>query len=217
MNDKKKKTDQEDGVYYLDDTVSEDIGEIEKRAEDDLSQEEKAQEPEEPVAEPDEEKPEIKEAQPDLELELEKARNDFLYLRAEFDNYKKQAIKERAQLMKYGIQSFAMNIVDINDNISRALESEVTAESLKQFVDGIKMIQKDLQESLKRHGIEELNCLGEKFDPTLHEALSSEETDKFDPGMISQVFKTAYKLHDRILRPAQVVVAQAPKEDSGDK
>jgi molecular chaperone GrpE len=74
------------------------------------------------------------------------------------------------------------------------------------------MIHRELHSLLSRHGIREDNPVGNPFDPSLHEALTSEESTEFAPGSISRVFKKAYRLHDRLLRPAQVVVAKAPAE-----
>ena len=138
-----------------------------------------------------------------------KAQNDLLYLRAEFDNYKKQSIKERSDYLKYGSERLITELLEVIDNFDRALATPATAENIDTFSQGMQLTSNELKGTLKKFGVEEVPCKGEAFDPTYHEALSSEETDEVEPGHITQVFKGAYKLHDRLIRPAQVVVAKA--------
>lgn len=135
-------------------------------------------------------------------------KNDYLYLRAEFDNYKKQMIKERSDLVKYGSERLILALLDVLDIFDRALATEVTPENMNGFVDGVRLTSEELRNTLGRFGVSGHDPSGEAFDPTLHEALSSEETNQILPGHITQVFKRAYKLHDRVIRPAQVVVAR---------
>ncbi len=146
----------------------------------------------------------------DLKKALEKAKSDHLYLLAEFDNYRKNAIKERSDMVKYGHERLARDLVAVLDNFERALALDVNAENYTQFVSGIKMTAQELTTLLQKNGIEEIPSQGQAFNPTHHEALSSEPTDKVAPGMITQVFRKPYKIHDRILRPGQVVVASEP-------
>lgn len=143
---------------------------------------------------------------------LEKTKNDLLYLGAEFENYKKHAIRERSELIKYGHERFVRDLLEIVDNFERALATDVSAENQATLREGIAMTHRELQSLLQRYGVQEINPIGQPFDPAAHEALTSEESDKADPGTISRVFKKAYKLHDRLIRPAQVVVAKAPAE-----
>ena len=147
----------------------------------------------------------------ELQEQLAKAKNDYLYLMADFENYKKHMIKERSDYMKYGSERLIVELLDVLDNFNRALEMEVDAgqnESFDSFRKGIELTASEFRSTLKKFGVEELKCQGEPFDPTFHEALGSEETDAVKPGHIANVFKNAYKLHDRIVRPAQVIVAK---------
>ena len=149
--------------------------------------------------------------------DTEKWKNDYLYLKAEFENYKKQAIKERSQLLKYGTEHLVRELLDVLDNFDRALNVEVREDNLDSYKQGIELTAAELMGLLNRFGVTVIEPLGEAFDPQVHEALSSEETDKVPPGHISQVYKKAYKLHDKVIRPAQVVVAKeisSPSEDS---
>lgn len=150
-------------------------------------------------------------ASPEAEAkaEAEKWKNDYLYLRAEFENFKKQTIKERSDLRKYGAERLAADLLNSLDIFETALSTEVTPENFANFRKGIEMTATELRNALNRHGVSEIPSKGQPFDPTLHEALSSEETNDSAPGTITQVFKKPYKLHDRVIRPGQVVVAKA--------
>lgn len=149
----------------------------------------------------------------DLKAQLQKASTDYLYLRAEFDNFRKQSIKERADLLRYGGERLAKDLLDSLDIFETALASEVTSENFKVFVDGIKMTSQSLLSTLQRHGITDVATEGKVFDPAINEALGSEPTDKFPPGHVTKVFKKPYKFHDKVLRTGKVIVAMAkPKE-----
>ncbi len=143
--------------------------------------------------------------------QAEKYKNDFLYLRAEFENYKRNAIKERSDLIKYGGERFIRDLLEVADNFERALQVQVTPENVSTFKQGVEMTATELKSLLNRHSVIEIPSEGVPFDPAIHEALSSEPTDKFAPGFVSKVFKKAYKLHDKIIRPGQVIVAKKPE------
>ncbi len=152
----------------------------------------------------------------ELQLSQEEAlkwKNEYLYLRAEFENHKKHAIKERADLLKFGAERVARDILEVMDNFERALQVQVTTDTLTTFKTGVEMTAKELKEALAKHGISEVPSLGETFNPQFHEAISSEPTVKYPEGAVSQVFKKPYKLHDKIIRMGQVVVATAPKSN----
>jgi molecular chaperone GrpE len=140
--------------------------------------------------------------------ELAKAKNDYLYLRAEFENYKRNSIKERSDLLKYGSERLWVDLLNVLDNFERATESKITPENLATFVKGIEMTYQDFKNVLSKFGVTEVPSMGAAFDPNIHEALSSEETEEVTPGHISRVFKKPYKLHERVIRPGQVIVAK---------
>lgn len=145
---------------------------------------------------------------PSLADELAKSKNDFLYLYAEFENYKKQAIKERADLRRFGAERLVVDLLNVLDIFDTALAMELTPETAASFRKGIEMTASELKATLQRHGVEEIHAMGVPFDPSVHEALSSEESADLPPGHVSRVFKKPYKLHDRLIRPGQVVVAK---------
>lgn len=150
-----------------------------------------------------------------LKADLAKAQSDFLYLRAEFENYKKQMIKDRSEYLKYGSERMIVAFLDIIDNFDRALEVELNPEkpeNIESYKKGMEMTAGEFKAALKKFNVEEIPCKGEAFDPNLHEALGNQETADVPAGHISQVFKAAYKLHERVIRPAQVIVAKEPSQ-----
>ena len=146
------------------------------------------------------------------QAEVGKWKNEFLYLKAEFDNYKKNVLKERSDLLKYGAERVAKDMLEVADNFERALEFKITPDTVNNFKQGMEMTSQNLTDALAKHGIQEVPGLGQPFNPQYFEAISSEVTDKFAEGTISRVFKKAYKLHEKIIRLGQVVVATAPKD-----
>ncbi len=148
--------------------------------------------------------------------EAEKFKNEYLYLMAEFENYKKNVIKERSDLRKYGSERLVVEILNGLDLLDKALESTLTADTLVSFRKGIELTSVHFKTMLQKFGVEELPAKGAAFDPNIHEALSSEESRDVQPGFISQVFRKPYKLYERIVRPGQVVVARAPTENKSE-
>ena len=138
---------------------------------------------------------------------MTKAKNDYLYLLAEFDNYRKNAIKERSDLTKYGSERFIREFLNVFDNFERALEASSAEENLGAFREGVQMIAGEIRSLLQNFGVEEVKAEGLPFDPTKHEALGSEPRSDVAPGTVVRVFKKAYKLHDKLIRPAQVTVS----------
>ncbi|MBX3033618.1 MAG: nucleotide exchange factor GrpE [Bdellovibrionaceae bacterium] len=146
-----------------------------------------------------------------LQEQAEKAKNDYLYLRAEMENYKRHAIKERSEILKYGCERLVRDLLGVIDNFERALAINVTAENFPSFKQGVDLTAAELKAVLQRHGVTEIPADGVAFDPAMHEALSSEATEQVPAGHVSRVFQKAYRLHDKLVRPAQVVVAKKPE------
>lgn len=148
----------------------------------------------------------------EAKAEVAKWKNEYLYLRADFDNYKKAAIKERSDYLKYGSERVFVELLEVVDNFERALSMDVNKDNYESLVKGVQLIHDELKSVLQRFGVTELPSKGEKFDPHIHNALSTEVTAQVPAGHISQVFKKPYKLHDRVIRPGQVVIATEPPE-----
>lgn len=137
---------------------------------------------------------------------------DMLYLRAEFENYKKQAIKERSNLIRYGGKELVLALLDILDNFDRALGMEVSVDTIHSFKEGVFLTASGLKATLDRFGIRAIDCVNQAFDPSLHEAIGSEESEDVTPGQITQVLKKPYKFHDKVIRTGQVVISKKPEQ-----
>lgn len=150
--------------------------------------------------------------EPSPEERLSQMENEQLYLRAEIENIKRQSIKERSQLLKYGAERLARDLLDTLDVFQSALNSEVNADNYREFVKGVEMTAQSLTNTLEKHGIVAIPCVGQPFDPNTQEALSSEPSDEHPEGYVTQVFKAPYKYHEKLLRAGQVVVSRKKSE-----
>lgn len=146
------------------------------------------------------------------EDKLQQMEKEHLYLRAELENIKRQNIKERSQLLKYGGERLARDLLTTLDVFQSALASEVTEQNFKEFVKGIEMTAQSLTATLEKHGVTEVKAIGQPFDPNTQEALSSEPSDEYPEGYVTQVFKAPFKFHDKLLRAGQVIVSRAKTE-----
>ncbi len=147
-----------------------------------------------------------------LKSEVAELKKEKLYLLADFDNFRKQAIKERSELIKYGSEPIVREILTVLDNLERSAHVELTPETIDSYKSGIEMIISQFKKVLERFGVEEVESKGQPFDPLLHEALSSEENPDLPHNTVSEVLKKAYKLKGKVIRPAQVVVNTTSKK-----
>jgi molecular chaperone GrpE len=128
--------------------------------------------------------------------------------RAEFENYRKRAVKEAASAQERGAAKLALELLPAIDNLDRALTHAGEAPNGDaSFVSGIKHVHSDVLAALKRVGIEPYSPEGELFDPQVHEAVAQQPFEGFAPGTVVEVYQRGYRLGDTILRPARVVVA----------
>jgi len=129
-----------------------------------------------------------------------------LRVAAEFDNYKKRANKEREDAQKFGIERLLKDFLPVADNLERALD-HAEEHDLRQVIEGVKLVQKLLETTLSKHGVAGFSALGQPFDPNLHEALMQQESDAPAGTVVSEMSR-GYKLNERLVRPAAVVVAR---------
>ena len=144
----------------------------------------------------------------DLKAQVEKYKTDFLYLRAEFDTFRRNTAKERQELTKYGCERLVVELLGVLDNFERALETPVTVENMGVYSKGVEMTANELKSVLTKFGVQEVEAKGQAFDPSIHEALSAEETKETKPGSVHRVLRKPYRLHEKLIRPAQVIVSK---------
>ena len=140
--------------------------------------------------------------------ELEKFRDLALRSSADLDNYRKRMSKEREEAIKFANSSFLERLIPILDNFEFGLEAARTASSPVSILEGMKMVQKQIQDFLSSAGIEMIDATGQHFDPQLHEAISQEESKQVPDGIVIRQVRRGYKLRDRLIRPANVVVSK---------
>ena len=132
---------------------------------------------------------------------------------ADFDNFKKRAAREKQDAIRYANEALLEKLVPVLDNFDAALSAaQTTAGAGQSMQAGIAMIFQQLKKALTESGLEEVDATGQKFDPNLHEAVSQQETAEIPEGQVVQQMRKGYKLKDRLLRPATVVVAKKPQK-----
>jgi molecular chaperone GrpE len=145
----------------------------------------------------------------DLAAKNKDLEDKFLRSEAENQNAQKRYQKERAQLIKYEAQSLAKDVLPAMDNLERALATKADDAAAKQLQKGVQMTLDALVKAMEEHGIVEIKAAGQKFDPTLHQAVQTVAAKNDDQkDHVVQVLQKGYKYKDRTLRPAMVVVAQ---------
>ena len=141
-----------------------------------------------------------------LEQELAEARDEYLRLAAEFDNYRKRQARNLEAIVKGANEGLIVNFLDVLDNFERALEAGEDKPNFKKYHKGMKLIFGQLTETLERAGVQRFDSLGEKFDPNLHEALLTLEAEEYEADHVAQEISAGYRLHDKVIRHARVGV-----------
>lgn len=177
--------------------------------EDNKELEEEVLEPEEESREASEEaeeapKEEEQSEEEKLKAELSEQKDKYLRVMAEYDNFRKRTAKERLELISTAKADAVTQILPVIDNFERALSAQTQDETYKA---GIEMIFKQFGDVLKNLGIEEINPLGETFDPNVANAVNQIEDENLGENEVAQVFQKGYRIGDKVLRYAMVVVA----------
>jgi len=142
----------------------------------------------------------------ELNSEIDKLKNDYARAYADTENTRKRLQAQAETDRKYRIQSFAIDILPVLDNLERALSQEVAKED-EAFKKGVEMTYLQLKLALEKEGVSEIDCLNKNFDANYHQAVMSEEVKDVQPGIVIEVLQKGYMLKDRILRAAMVKVS----------
>lgn len=149
----------------------------------------------------------------ELEAEVEQLKQDALYKAAETDNWRKNMLKQKDDAVAYANENLLRDLLDSLDNFDRTVEAAEKATDVKSIADGVKMISKSLTSLLEnKYNLVPFGKEGEDFDPELHEAIGSTEGD-VDKEKLKQVYLKGYKLKDRVIRHAKVMV-EKPKAEN---
>ena len=132
--------------------------------------------------------------------------DSYLRLAADFDNYRKRVAREHAELTTRANERLVNELLPVLDDLERALEAAAEHEEAK-LEEGVKLVHRSLASLLERHGLKEIDTEG-AFDPHVHEALLAQPADGAEEGSVLQVLQKGYRLGDKVLRPARVIVAE---------
>lgn len=148
-----------------------------------------------------------------LQSQLAEAKEQVLRTAADAQNTRRRAEKDVENAHKYALEKFAAALLPVADNMERALEAaDRTNEAVKPLAEGVELTSKSLQDVLNRFEIQQLDPLGEPFDPQYHEAVSMIENPNVEPNTVLLVMQKGYTLHGRLLRAAMVMVARGPSK-----
>jgi molecular chaperone GrpE len=144
-----------------------------------------------------------------LRAELETAKDRELRCRAELDNYRKRAAREREEMLRYANMSLLRDLLPVLDNVDRAIQAAQQNADAGALLDGFKMVQQQMQEVLTRHHCRQIEALHAPFDPNVHHAVMQQPSDEHPANTVLMVTQDGYQLHDRVVRPSQVIVSKA--------
>jgi molecular chaperone GrpE len=149
----------------------------------------------------------------------EQSRDEYLSLaqrtRADFENYQKRMQRDLAVERRYAQAPLAGDILPALDNLERATAAARQAGESGPLVQGVALVQAQLLDILRRHGVSRIEAQGQPFDPNLHQAVMQQPTAEYPPHIVVQVLEQGYMIHDRVLRPARVAVSTAPAAGAG--
>ena len=208
---KKKKKEIEKEIVEQDDSATNDQKETDK--EEEIKKEEAAVEKEETAEE------ESKDPIEALKEELERQKDKYIRLMAEFDNYKRRTSKEYERLVESANERLMLDIIDVRESFERALKMTGENEGYITFLEGMKLIFTKLDENLKKNGLEVFTEVGDEFDPEIHDAMMKTPHDEIQEDHIIEIYEKGYKLKNHVIKHAKVIVSagvppEAEKEDN---
>ncbi len=145
-----------------------------------------------------------------LEQQLADAQERLLRTQAELENYRKRARREYEEAQRYREIDLLRDLLPVLDNVLRAIEASTTTSDVESLRSGFRMTAQQIEKRLESHGCGTIATDGTPFDPTVHDAILQQPTATAAPGTIVGTASRGYKLHDRVVRPAQVIVATEP-------
>ncbi|MFP4082332.1 MAG: nucleotide exchange factor GrpE [Candidatus Aminicenantes bacterium] len=154
---------------------------------------------------------ETEEQNRELVKEVERFKEEYLRQLAEKENLRKRLEREKADYYDYALSEVLKELLAVLDNLERALESEDQVNG-KSFREGVEMIYRQFQDFLRRQGVERIKIEGKKFDPQIHQAFMTEESEGVEEPQVGEELQKGYKLRSRLLRPALVKVLIPKKE-----
>ncbi|MBM4762348.1 nucleotide exchange factor GrpE [Bacillus sp. B15-48] len=144
----------------------------------------------------------------ELQAKLEEADNRYLRLQADFDNFRRRSRLDLEASAKYRAQSLVTDLLPALDNFERALQMEPENEQSKSLLKGMEMVYQSLLTALKNEGVEQIEAVGQEFDPHRHQAVMQDNDENFGSNIVVAELQKGYILKDRVIRPSMVKVNQ---------
>ncbi len=135
---------------------------------------------------------------------------------ADYANFQKRAPKQVAEAVAFEKERIVKSVLPAMDNFEHTLSHAESAENVEAIAEGVKIIYDQMLDVLKSHDVEQIKSLGEKFDPSMHQAMMQTQDEEHQDGIVLEEYQKGYKLNDRVIRPAQVVVNKLPAEAVDD-
>lgn len=142
--------------------------------------------------------------------ELREANEKALRATAELENFRKRSQRELVEERRYAVVPLVRDLLSVVDNLERAIEVAQKTDSGQGLLDGVKLVATQLELVLKQHQCVRIDTVGTPFDPNQHQAIAQEPSDQYPAGTVTRAAQSGYKLHDRVIRPAQVFVSTGP-------
>ena len=150
--------------------------------------------------------------------ELEDQNDRYLRLQAEFENFRRRSLKDKQESFKFGHQNLVKDLLSAVDNLDRALEhgAQNAGDEVKGILDGVELVRREILGAFAKHGIQQIEAEGQIFDPAVHEAMGQVPMAGVPNNTVIQVLEKGYRIHDRMLRPARVIVSRAIEGEAGE-
>ncbi len=165
------------------------------------------------AAEVDSELMDLQNALGQAEQELSEHRDAMLRMQAEMENLRKRLIRDLERSRKFALERVMSDLLPVVDSLERGLQAGAEAATVESLLEGKALILKMLGKALEDHGLESIDPLGERFDPEEHEAMTMQPSEEYAENTVMEVLQKGFRLHERLLRPAMVIVSKGPATD----
>lgn len=156
----------------------------------------------------EEEEVDYQELYEELKADYDALNDKYLRLAAEFENFKKRSKRDHSRRLQFANEEFFKDILPIMDDLERAVDSAQEDASFERLKEGVELVYENFKSLLSQRGIEPIDSVGEPFDPEYHDAMMTRESDEYEPETVIDEFKRGYKMEDKVLRHAKVVVSK---------
>lgn len=149
-----------------------------------------------------------------LKKQLADEKDRYLRLAAEFDNFRKRAIREQEEFRKYANEKLILDLIDVWESLERGIENSKNTDNKDKLITGMELVYKQFRDVLEKNGLVPIKSVGEKFDPYKHEAMMQTETDGCEDDIVLEEFVRGYMLNNRVIRYSKVRVSKKKEPDN---